>query len=204
MKKAKTTNIYVDNHKIQIQKKHRFLSYFKSYILIFLLLVLLLCIVTSAFIIDYKMVLMLLGNYIPVTATIIYAVIVIFFNVKWLRNHLYIPLTHDELSNNHIESCEQYRKVIFVMFYYKPLKKAIQEIENTAREEFKTEIDIWDYYQEGRLSQIFPIVYIILFACVFVFSLFSPCYDDCINLQWAMMFFYIFFSLFKELLFSES
>ena len=66
---------------------------------------------------DYQLVLEILMRYTPVTVTTIYAVIILFTNIKWLRNHLYIPLTHEELVSNQIKTCKQYRNVIYNMFY---------------------------------------------------------------------------------------
>lgn len=188
MRKKKTTNIYVGNQRIQIQKKHGFFSYFKTHILMSLLGISLLGIVTSALIIDYQMVLMVIKKYTPVTITMIYAVNIAFINVEWLRNHLYIPLTHDELVSNQIESCEQYKKVITNMFYYKPLKRAIDDVEHTAKKEFKKEICC--YYQEERFVQVIPIVYVLSFMIVFICSLFKPVGLNFISLQWGMTIIY--------------
>lgn len=191
MGKEKTTNIYVDNQRIQIKKKHGFFSYFKMYILMSLLGILVFGIAISVFLMDYQLVLEILMRYTPVTITTIYAVIILFTNIKWLRNHLYIPLTHEELDSNQIKTCKQYRNVIYNMFYYKPLERAIHDIENTAKEEFQKEIDIWNFYNKERREQVIPICYVALFMSIFIYSLCNLGNEEFVAIQWITGIIYI-------------
>ena len=145
----------------------------------------------SVFLMDYQLVLEILMRYTPVTITTIYAVIILFTNIKWLRNHLYIPLTHEELVSNQIKTCKQYRNVIYNMFYYKPLERAIHDIENTAKEEFQKEIDIWNFYNKERREQVIPICYVALFMSIFIYSLCNLGNEEFVAIQWITGIIYI-------------
>ena len=194
MRKEKTTNIYVGNQRIQIQKKHGFFSYFKTHILMSLLGVLVMSVVLIGIITNPEIILTFIYEYIPIITTMVYAVIIVCINIKWLRNHLYIPLTHDELVNNQIKSPEQYVRVIYNMFDYKPIKRACNDIEHTAKEEFKTEV-YTRYYQKSRWDQLIPIIYIIFISVLFAYGhLYSwHSYSGYLYVQWIVFLIYIMF-----------
>lgn len=184
MRKEKTTNIYVDNQRIQIKKKHGFFSYFKMYILMSLLGVLVMSVVLIGIITNPEIILTFIYEYIPITTTMIYAIVVIGININWLRNHLYIPLTRDELDSNQIKSPEQYVRVIQNMFDYKPIKRACNDIEHTAKVEFKTEV-YTRYYQKSRWDQLIPIIYILFIALLYIYGQLA--------VQWIIFLTYIMF-----------
>lgn len=194
MSKEKTANIYVGNQRIQIQKKHGFFSYFKTYILMCLVIILILGVLVTGFIYNYQSMLEFLGRFTPVIIISIFTVKVMAINVKWLKNHLYIPLTHEELLNNQIESCWEYEKVLYQMFHYKPLKRAICDIKNTAKEELHKDIDEFAMaccYQKSRFEQVFIIICIVFFMFVFIYSVLNPAHDisndDGVFLQWILI-----------------
>lgn len=188
MRKEKTANVYVGNQRIQIQKKHGFFSYFKTYILMSLLGVLVMSVVLIGIITNPEIILTFIYEYIPITTTMIYAIVVIGININWLRNHLYIPLTRDELDSNQIKSPEQYVRVIQNMFDYKPIKRACNDIEHTAKVEFKTEV-YTRYYQKSRWDQLIPIIYILFIALLYIYGQLA--------VQWIIFLTYIMFYYYR-------
>ena len=73
----------------------------------------------------------------------------------------------------------------------KPLERAIHDIENTAKEEFQKEIDIWNFYNKERREQVIPICYVALFMSIFIYSLCNLGNEEFVAIQWITGIIYI-------------
>lgn len=177
----------IDNKTIKIKKKKKtfiwaFVNYYKDTIVrvLKLLLIIGLCIGTVASIICFKEPLIgiltkirdplmfLWNNYqniiilLPPILYFCYKLIQILF---YFRAHKYVPITHDELMDNNIQTKKEYLLTIKKMFRWKPMKMVREEIENTCINEFGDAVN-WSYlYYDYSVCDMNDMIYACLLGC---------------------------------------
>lgn len=83
----------------------------------------------------------------------------------YFRAHKYVPITHDELMENNIQTKEEYLLTIKKMFRWKPMKMVREEIENTCINEFDDAVN-WSYlYYDYSVCDMNDMIYACLLGC---------------------------------------
>lgn len=104
----------------------------------------------------------------------------------YFRAHKYVPITHDELMENNIQTKEEYLLTIKKMFRWKPMKMVREEIENTCTNEFGDAVN-WSYlYYDYYDYSICNIIDVCL-CCCWSISIVLLCFSFLATLQLSII-----------------